>query len=225
MWVILVYVVSCGIKATSSQLPLLSLAESWPAAVCFRKACGKGERPVSPQVLRHVLRLRGGLEMGSVDEDEEVNDGMNDSSNGDNSSDQDTASEQAGVYDAGSEPAIQDKQEPPADEQRSKRIRKKQRGPKNDPTGKRKHRGRRGGKHAKAARAKRAEVPLDESLQGEIQGVANTLAEISAAAPHAMEHAEPGTDGDPVMQYITPSQFDGLDDIKRRSIYDERYVV
>ena len=103
-----------------------------------------------------------------------------------------------------------------------KRRRKLRRGSKDDPAGKRKHRGRRGGKYAKAARAERAAKPLDEELEQEVVSLATTLAEISAAAPFATEQSGPTQETDPVMKYITPEKYDGLDDLKRSTIYDER---
>jgi hypothetical protein len=101
--------------------------------------------------------------------------------------------------------------------------RKRQRGPKQDPT-KRKRRGRRGGKHAKAARERRAAQPIDEEVLSDIKSLAATLAEISAAAPHAVEQAALTDDVDPVMRYIIPSQ-DGQEDVKRTSLFEDRHRV
>ena len=101
--------------------------------------------------------------------------------------------------------------------------RKRQRGPRQDPT-KRKRRGRRGGKHAKAARERRAAQPIDEEVLGDIKSLAATLAEISAAAPHAVEQAALTDDVDPVMRYIIPSQ-DGQEDVKRTSLFEDRQRV
>jgi hypothetical protein len=166
------------------------------------------------------LRLRGGqaprlrLRGGSEEEGEE---GMGDSSQSDSAS-------SSGSVDAASNGALGDSGDSAAEEPgEAGQVRKRQRqGPKGDPTGKRKHRGRRGGKLAKAIRAKRAAVPLGDDEQREIEHVATTLAEICAAAPHVVEPTEPSLDGDPAMRFINPSQFDGLDDITRSTLYDER---
>ena len=102
------------------------------------------------------------------------------------------------------------------------RKRQRRRGPKGEHPAKRKHRGRRGGKHAKEAREKRLAVPLDPQTLDGIQTLATTLAEISAAAPHAAEEDGPGAEADPVMRYLVPEKTDALDDVRRTSIYDER---
>jgi hypothetical protein len=157
--------------------------------------------------LRRHLRLRGGIGISGDDEDSEAEGGMQ-----------------------GPGPANDDDGEASGDEEapntrKGQPSRKRKRGAKQDPTSKRKHRGRRGGKHAKAARAKRLAKPMDEEVLGDIQSVAATLAEISAASPHAVEQALPTGDVDPVMHYIIPSQYDSLDDVKRITIFDERHEM
>ena len=57
----------------------------------------------------------------------------------------------------------------------------------------------------------------------DIKSVAATLAEISAAAPHAVEQAAPTDDVDPVLRYIIPSGNDDLEAVKRTSMFDERH--
>ena len=176
-----------------------------------------------------VLRLRGGHKMGndSNSGNEESGGEMGYSSNVDSVSAVDESTRGSGVTVPGDPRQVGDGAhvDDAGDATTKKRKRKQRRGPKNDPTGKRKHRGRRGGKYAKAARAKRAAIPMDEHFLGEIQSVATTLAEISAAAPHAAEKAAPSNDCDPALRFIAPSLFDGLDDIKRTTIYDERHEL
>lgn len=168
------------------------------------------------------LRLRGGLASSSdvgesYSDDEDSEGGMRDSS-----SQPDSTSGGSMDAVAGAHPAETDEQAGEDGPDKTKKRRQK-RGPKGDPTGKRKHRGRRGGKLAKAAREKRAAVPLSDDALDENVRVAATIAEIAAAAPHVAEIAEPSPDADPAMRFINPSEFDGLDDIKRSTLYDERH--
>ena len=176
--------------------------------------------------LRRILRLRGGLEISSNDDDDDDDDdddGDGDSEDAGGQSDMDDESAEGAGKEGGKEG--ESAGDSKADEEVWKRKRRTQRGPKDDPNGKRKHRGRRGGKHAKAARLKRDALPLDESMLGEIKSIATTLAEISAAAPHAAEHAAPSLESDPIMRYMQPDKFDGLDDLKRSTIFDERHEL